>query len=114
MSDTRGPATHNLTLAKLRSLVRHLQRIDHMSWLLDIGPVLVTAYRNTTGPGAPEVARLRAAAPRPSDRADVTRGEHARRLPVTAVGPSATLRGGRHPSVRSFSPKRQPAFRWKS
>ena len=30
---TRAPATHNLEIATLRSLVRHLRRIDHVSCL---------------------------------------------------------------------------------
>ena len=81
VAESRAPATHNLALATLRSLVRHLQRIDHVSWLLDIEPLLVTAYRDTAGPGAPAVARLRAAARDQATARIVTRGGHARRLP---------------------------------
>jgi integrase/recombinase XerC len=60
LEQSRAPATHNAALAAIRSLVRHLGRLERIPWAtLDIAPLPVTPYRDTAGPGAAAVARLR-------------------------------------------------------
>ena len=66
-----APASVNVALSGIRSLVRVLRTMDQLDWTLDVQDTRVIAYRDTAGPGLAVIRRLVAVAgenPRP-DRA---------------------------------------------
>lgn len=66
-----APASVNVALSAIRSLVRTLRTMDCLDWAVDVQDTRVIAYRDTAGPGLAVIRRLVAVAgenPRP-DRA---------------------------------------------